>query len=65
MMTKAKGEHATFTMDCHRCGNEQTVTNGRPDRHECDFRTKNLEAIQWEIDNPLTLDSITAALDAK
>jgi hypothetical protein len=34
-MGKPRGEHATFTTDCHRCDEPVTVTNGRPDPHTC------------------------------
>lgn len=27
----------TFATDCHECGRELTVTNGRPDEHHCHF----------------------------
>jgi hypothetical protein len=32
--TKPKGIHATFATTCE-CGSTLTVTNGRPDPHEC------------------------------
>lgn len=34
-MTKPKGIHATFQSECWKCGQELTVTNGRPDPHDC------------------------------
>ena len=34
-MGKPKGIHATFTTDCEHCGEERTVTGGRPDPHHC------------------------------
>ena len=51
MKTKPKGIHATFTTDCP-CGGELTVTNGRPDFHECERITG-------------ALDEVLAALDRK
>lgn len=51
MKTKARGIHANFTTDCERCGGEITVSNGRPDRHQC------------ETPQLLTLDAIEAAFD--
>lgn len=53
MKTKARGIHATFSTDCHRCGGEITVSNGRPDRHQC------------EPAQPVSLADIRAALEAR
>jgi hypothetical protein len=34
-MATQKGIHATFETECFRCGDEVTVTKGRPDPHTC------------------------------
>ena len=34
--TKPRGMWATFAFDCPRCGQEATVTSGKPDRHDCE-----------------------------
>ena len=47
--TKPRGIHANFSSDCWKCGDEITVTNGRPERHDCR--------------EPLTLADLDAALD--
>ena len=50
LKTKARGIHATFSTDCVRCGGEITVSNGRPDRHQCEPprpTLADLEAIEW------------------
>lgn len=53
MKTKPKGIHATFAVDCPACEGELTITNGRPDLHEC------------RIEHPITLADIRAALEGK
>lgn len=35
MKTKPRGIWATFAVDCPKCGQEFTVTNGRHDPHDC------------------------------
>lgn len=35
MRNLPKGIHANFTSQCHVCGAEITVTNGRIEWHEC------------------------------
>ena len=35
MRTKPRGVWANFTTVCHVCGDEITVSNGRPDPHKC------------------------------
>jgi hypothetical protein len=35
MRNLPKGLHANFTTTCHVCGEERTVTNGKPDPHHC------------------------------
>ena len=35
MFKKPLGVWATFRSECHRCGDEITVTNARPDPHDC------------------------------
>lgn len=47
-MSKPKGIHATFESECWKCGSELTVTNGRPDPHQCE--------------RPITLADLRAAL---
>jgi hypothetical protein len=49
MKTKPRGIHATFQSSCFKCGDDITITNGRPDPHECR-------------DKPVTLADIRAAL---
>jgi hypothetical protein len=61
--TKTQGPWANFGSDCYRCGGELTVSNGRPDPHTCDFRARNLEAVREQLDKPITLADIRAALD--
>lgn len=63
--TKPRDIWANFETTCAACGGELTVSNGRIDPHTCDFRARNLEAIQEQIDNPITLADIRAALDRK
>jgi hypothetical protein len=53
MKTRPKGIHATFATDCHECGSERTISNGRVDPHNC------------EQPRPVTLADIRAALDAR
>jgi len=53
MRTKPRGIHATFRTDCH-CGQELTVTNGRPDPHDC-----------RPPEQPVSLADIRAALERK
>lgn len=50
MKTKPKGIHATFAVDCPKCGEEFTVSNGRHDPHDC------------RVPRPLTLEQIRDAL---
>lgn len=33
--TKPRGEWANFLTECWRCGHEITVSNARPDPHDC------------------------------
>jgi hypothetical protein len=49
MKTKPRGIWATFRTECASCRGELTVTNSRPDPHECR-------------DKPVTLADIRAAL---
>ena len=51
MITKPKGIHATFAVDCPHCREEFTVSNGRVDNHDC------------RPPQPKTLAEIRAALD--
>lgn len=53
MKTKPRGIYATFATDCHLCGAEVTVSNGRPDRHQCDTP------------QPVTLADIRAAIEGR
>jgi len=48
--TKPTGPHAHFVTTCHKCGGEITITNARPDRHDCEPQ-------------PITLAQLRAALD--
>lgn len=47
-MARPKGVWANFTFDCITCGAELTVTNGKPDPHDCE--------------RPVSLADIRAAL---
>lgn len=50
MKTKPRGIWATFATTCE-CGAEITVTNGRPESHECE--------------RPITLAELRAALERR
>lgn len=47
--TKPRGDQASFVTSCYRCNGELTITNGRPDRHDCT--------------PPISLADLSAALD--
>jgi hypothetical protein len=51
--TRARGMWANFQTECHHCGGELTVTNGKPDLH------------YHQRDEPKTLADIRFALDSK
>ncbi len=53
MKTKPKGIHANFSFNCPTCGEECTVSNTRPDPHQC------------RIEAPITLAQLRAALDRR
>ncbi len=50
MKTKPCGIWVTFRTACHKCGQDLTVTNGRPDPHDC------------RVEAPITLAQLRAAL---
>lgn len=50
-MTKPHSIHATFETECTTCAADITVTNGRPNPHQCE--------------RPVSLADIRAALEAK
>lgn len=47
MKTKPRGIHANFTSQCHVCGGEIVVKDGRPERHECRTGLDPSEIIHW------------------
>lgn len=49
--TKPRGIHANFQSECHLCGGEITVSNGRIDNHRCE--------------RPVTLEQIRDALQTR
>ena len=48
--TRPRGEQLSFLTSCFRCNGELSVSNGRPERHDCEPQ-------------PLTLADLRAALD--
>jgi len=51
--TKPRGDQLSFETDCWKCAGELTITNGRPERHDC------------REPKPITLAQIQAALGRK
>lgn len=51
--TKPREDQLSFLADCYRCAGELTITNGKPDRHDC------------REPRPVALADIRAALEAK
>ena len=49
--TKPRGDQLSFVTDCWKCAGELTITNGRPERHDC------------REPKPITLADLDAALD--
>jgi len=49
--TRPRGDQLSFETDCWKCAGELTITNGRPERHDC------------REPQPITLAQIRAALD--
>jgi len=49
--TKPRGEQLSFLTECHRCRAELTISNGRPDRHDCGPITGTLAEIYAALDN--------------
>jgi hypothetical protein len=44
-LSKPKGIWANFATTCH-CGSTLTITNGRPDPHDC--QTPRLTMAEWQ-----------------
>ena len=51
--TKPRGDQLSFETDCWKCAGELTITNGRPERHDC------------REPQPVTLAGLRAALDKR
>ena len=49
--TRPRGDQLSFLTSCYRCAGELTITNGRPEKHDC------------REPKPITLAQIQAALD--
>jgi len=49
--TKPRGEQLSFLTTCWKCAGELTITNGRPERHECGPITGTLAEIYAALDN--------------
>jgi len=48
--TKPRGGQLSFLTTCHRCNGELSITNGRPERHECEPRPISLADLQAALD---------------
>jgi len=49
--TKPRGEQLSFLTECHRCRAELSITNGRPERHDCEPRPISLAQLRAALDN--------------
>ena len=49
--TRPRDEQLSFLSECWKCQGELTITNGRPERHDC------------REPRPVTLEQLRAALD--
>jgi len=49
--TKPRGEQLSFITSCWKCAGELAITNGRPERHDCEPRPISLADLRAALDN--------------
>jgi len=49
--TKPRGEQLSFLTECWKCAGELSITNGRPERHDCEPRPISLADLRAALDN--------------
>lgn len=52
LRTRPRGDQLSFLTSCHRCAGELSISNGRPERHDCEPQRQlpyldELEHIKW------------------